>query len=424
MGTKLTERVIEQIECPPGKRDRMVFDSEQRGLAVRVVSTGTKSYLAQYVVAGRKRRVPLGSVEAISLDAARKAARAVMGDVAKGVDPAKQRKAAVADAKIEAQRERMTLARVVEDWDRLHLTHRSARYRKDATEAMERALKEWWNHPAERLARRDVVAIVDRLTPSVARALAAYGRACFAWAQRRGSVPGNPFLALPVAPSNVQRDRVLTDPEAVGAWKAAEADTTPYGPIVRLLLLTGQRRDEVRGMDWSEISADLATWTVPGERTKNGQPSVVPLSAPAQAILRARLKILSSGKPGSADDYHPRRGLVFPGEGGKVMFGNWSKSKAALDKAAGVTGWRIHDLRRTVATGLQRLGVRLEVTESVLNHVSGSRSGIVGVYQRHDWKVEKRTALDGWAAHLMAAVEGANAEPKVVPMRRNRRAAA
>ena len=116
-------------------------------------------------------------------------------------------------------------------------------------------------------------------------------------------------------------------------------------------------------------------------------------------------------------------GLVFPGEGGKVMFGNWSRSKTALDDAAGVTGWRVHDLRRTVATGLQRLGVRLEVTEAVLNHVSGSRGGIVGIYQRHDWKAEKRTALDGWAAHILAAVAGAEAESKVTPMRRSRQVA-
>ena len=107
-----------------------------------------------------------------------------------------------------------------------------------------------------------------------------------------------------------------------------------------------------------------------------------------------------------------------------MPFGNWSKSKAGLDKEASVTGWRVHDLRRTVATGLQRLGVRLEVTEAVLNHVSGTRSGIVGIYQRHDWAAEKRTALDGWAAYVLAAVAGSDASPKVVPMRRGRRAVA
>ena len=407
MATKLTERAIAQLACEPGKRDRLVFDSVQRGLAVRVVAAGTKTYLAQYGTAGQTRRVPLGSVDAISLATARTAAAGIMGQVAMGTDPAADRKAAVAGAKLEAARERMTLAQLVSDWERLHLVHRSARYRLDTTTTMKRNLRGWWERPAGQLERRDVVAIVDRLTPSVARSLAGYGRACFAWAERRGSVTTNPFLALPVAPSNVQRDRVLNDVEAEAVWRAAADCTSPYGPIVRLLLLTGQRRDEVRGMAWPELSDDLATWTIPGPRTKNNKPSVVPLSAPARAIVRERLEA----------NRGIRRGLVFPGEGGRVMFGNWSKSKLAMDALAGLEGWRLHDLRRTVATGLQRLGVRLEVTEAVLNHVSGTRGGIVGIYQRHDWAAEKRTALEGWAAHLEAAVAGVEAGPKMVPLR-------
>ena len=141
---------------------------------------------------------------------------------------------------------------------------------------------------------------------------------------------------------------------------------------------------------------------------------MVPLPAAAQEMLRMRL----------ADVREQRRGLVFPGEGGKVPFGGWSKSKAKLDRDSKVADWRLHDLRRTAATGLQRLGVRLEVTEAVLNHVSGSRGGIVGIYQRHDWAAEKRTALDGWAAHVLAAVAGADAAGKVAPMRRGRKVAA
>lgn len=413
MGTKLTEREIDRLACPPGKRDCMVFDTEQRGLAVRVVASGSKSYLAQYVAAGRKRRVPLGSVDAISLAAARTAARAVMGQVAGGTDPATQRKAAAEDAKVEAQRERMTLDRLVDDWTRLHLSTRKPRYQAEAAGTIKRVFKDWLNRPAERLARKDVVQLLDRLPPSMARATAAYGRACYGWGAKRESVPGNPFVSLPVQ-ATTKRDRVLDDAEVARVWEAAAATPAPFGPMVRLLLLTGQRREEVGGMAWVEVSADLATWTIPGERTKNGVPSVVPLSAPAQDMLRARL----------ADVREQRRGLVFPGEGGKAAFAGWSKCKAKLDKDSGVTGWRLHDLRRTVATGLQRLGVRLEVTEAVLNHVSGTRGGIVGIYQRHDWKAEKRAALDGWAAHIEAAVVGADAGPKVVPIRRAKRQAA
>jgi integrase len=194
-----------------------------------------------------------------------------------------------------------------------------------------------------------------------------------------------------------------------------------------LLILTGQRRGEVAGMTWAELSDDLTSWTLPGERTKNGAAHVVPLSAPARDLLKALL-------PGDANEAKralaERRAagtLVLPGAVG-TPFSGWSKSKGALDKAiteaaagtsaASLAPWSIHDLRRTVATGLQRLGVRLEVTEAVLNHISGSRGGIAGVYQRHDWANEKRAALDAWAAHLLAIAEQRTAADNVVKLTR------
>ena len=155
-------------------------------------------------------------------------------------------------------------------------------------------------------------------------------------------------------------------------------------------------------MTWGEIAANLSAWTIPGARAKNGVAHLIPLSSPAQAILRAAPHIEGND-------------LVFPGLRGP--FNGFSKAKAALDKTSGVKGWRLHDLRRTLATGLQKLGVRLEVTEAVLNHVSGSRAGIVGLYQRHDWADEKRAALDAWGAHVAALVEGREAEGNVTPIR-------
>ncbi len=398
---KLTERLIERLACSPGRKDQLVFDTEQRGLAVRVMAVGTKSYLVQYSRAGKKHRVPLGSVDAISLAMARDAARAVMGQVAMGENPAAARKALAEASKAAGLRERVTLLHLLDDWKRLHLVHRSANYRGEALRALAKAFEEWLPRPAERLDKAAVVAAVDRLSPSMARAVAVYGRACFAWARKRGLLSSNPFLDLPVLPANVKRDRVLNDAEAAQVWKAAAEIPAPYGPIVQLLMLTGQRRDEVGGMRWEELAPDLSAWTIPAERTKNDVASVVPLPAAARAILQTR----------------PRtRGLVFPGERGRP-FGGWSKAKAALDKASGVTSWRLHDLRRTLATGLQRLGVRLEVTEAVLNHVSGTRGGIVGIYQRHEWREEKAAALDGWAAHLLAIATDEHPTTKIIRIR-------
>ena len=243
---------------------------------------------------------------------------------------------------------------------------------------------------------------------------AAYGRAAFGWAVKRGSVGTNPFAALPIVKGAAKRERVLSDLEMAEIWRAAGEASVPFGPIIRLLILTGQRRGEVAGMAWSELSDDLTIWSLPAERTKNGTAHNVPLSAPARSLL----KPFMCEDPG---ERHASGQLVFPGVAG-TPFAGWSKAKVALDKAimaarakaakrggkapAPLTPWNVHDLRRTVATGLQRLGVRLEVTEAVLNHISGSRGGIAGVYQRHDWAAEKRAALDAWAGHVMSIVKG------------------
>ena len=175
----------------------------------------------------------------------------------------------------------------------------------------------------------------------------------------------------------------------------------PFGPIVRLLILTGQRREEVAGMTWEELSDDLTTWTIAADRAKNGAPHHVPLAEPAREILRAMPHI---------DE------LVIPGDRPPAPFSGWSKAKARLDARSGVTDWVLHDLRRTMATGLQRLGVRLEVTEAVLNHISGSRAEVVGIYQRHDWANEKRAALDAWAAHVTAVATGARSAENTVSL--------
>jgi integrase len=185
---------------------------------------------------------------------------------------------------------------------------------------------------------------------------------------KRGAVSVNPFAHLPVAKSITRRDRVLSDDEIGEIWRAAGEAGSPYGTMIRLLILTGQRRGEVCGMTSSELSDNLATWTISGERAKNGVANVLPLSEPARDLIRATL-------PKDADaerilrERRATNALVLPGAVGTV-FSGWSKSKAALDKAftdartkaapeAGTTAAplvprSIHDLRRTVATGLQR----------------------------------------------------------------------
>jgi integrase len=381
---KLTLNRIAGLKCPEGKRDMLVFDDEQRGLGVRVTASGGKTYLAQYNWHGRKRRIPLGSCGALSLAKARDAVRAIMGDVARGIDPAAERKKANVH-------EALTLAALLSDWQALHLASKRPRYAAEAVRALRNAFPRYLDLPADDLSRAAAVKALDAMamrgSPAMAARTAAYGKAAYGWGVKRGSLSGNPFLNLPVAPTE-RRERVLTDDELAAIWKATHGPG-PFNGIVRMLLLTGQRREEVAGMTWAELSGDLSTWIIPASRAKNGATHIVPLSAQAQDLLR--------GVPRSGD-------LAFPGLRG--TFNGFSPAKAALDARSGVTNWRLHDLRRTMATGLQRLGVRLEVTEQVLNHVSGSRAGIVGVYQRHDFASEKRAALEAWGAHVLAVVEG------------------
>lgn len=400
---RLTQARIDGLKCPPGKRDMLVFDEDQRGLGVRVTATGGKTFLAQYTFHGQKRRIPLGACSALSLAKARDAVRAIMGDVAKGIDPAAERKEAAREARRKAAETALTFDRLLEDWRALRLAERRASYSQEALRALRRAFRKHLALPATDLTRPAVVRTLDAMSRAGSAAMAsrtaAYGRAAYSWALKRGVVAANPFGSLPLS-ATIKRDRVLSDDELVAIWRATEEQGAFKG-IVRMLILTGQRREEVAGLTWSEISPDLRTWTIPSQRAKNGTAHLVPLSPAAADLLRTA----------------PRLGEhVFPGLRG--AFNGFSKSKAALDASSGVVDWRLHDIRRTVATGLQRLGVRLEVTEAVLNHVAGSRAGIVGVYQRHSWADEKRAALEAWGAHVTALAERRETAANIVHLKR------
>jgi integrase len=404
---KFTQRRIEELACPPGSKDVLKFDGH---LGVRVTAasqTGSlagKFYLAQYSAAGAKKRVPLGSCDAISLAAAREATKALMGDVAKGRDPAAARKKAAQEARRKAAHDALTLGALIEQWEALGLADRRPRYQTETVRALRYAFADHLKTPAAELGRAIVVHKLDSLSKAgktaMASRTAAYGRACYQWAIKRGSLSTNPFHALPLA-AVVKRERVLTDDELRAIWRGTERPGS-FNSIVRMLILTGQRREEVGAMRWDELDADPSTWVIPRARAKKAAGHLVPVSREAQALLSAHRR-------------HEEADFVFPGERG--VFSGWSKAKAALDHESAVIDWRLHDLRRTMATGLQRLGVRLEVTEAVLGHVSGSRGGIIGVYQRHDWADEKRAALAAWGAHVASIVEGRESQANVTPLR-------
>lgn len=374
----LTAASVERIK-PPRTGQVEHFDKGYPGLALRVSYGGARSFVVFYRYGSKLRRLTLGTFPAISLADAREAWRLARQDVEKGRDPATARKRETGATDFES---------VSREW--LKRDQAENKSKGEVERILERELIPAWGHrPIAEIARRDILdlidGIADRGAPIMARRVLAYVHRLFKWAVGRGIVESNPASDLPKPGSETKRDRVLSDDELKGVWKAAGAVGWPFGPAIQLLILTGARRSEIGELRWSEI--EEVGIQLSGDRTKNGEPHSIPLSKPALAIIESLPKI-----KGEAD-------FVFTITG-KTPISGWSKIKTDLDDEIGIAPWRIHDLRRTVATGLQRLGIGLQVIEAVLNHTSGSRSGVVGTYQRHSFNPEKRIALEAWAGHV------------------------
>ena len=227
---------------------------------------------------------------------------------------------------------------------------------------------------------REIILSLRSLSPSQREHAMRIGRTFFTWNVRHSLLDQSPMQNMPPVQIGKPRTRVLSEDELRAVWTTTRALTTPFHAIVALLVLTGQRRGEMAALQWDWIGTDYIEW--PPEAVKNGRRHRIPIGPETQAILAALPRFT--------------RPYVFPAARQRsertTTINGWSKAKAAFDRECGVTGWTLHDLRRTFATVLQSLGVRLEVTESLLNHVSGTRSGIVGVYQTYRYEREMREA--------------------------------
>jgi integrase len=410
---KLTDRTVAALACPPGRKDILLFDADLKGFGVRVTAGGRRIWLQQYRVGAKVRRHPIGDWPNVTAAAARKKAEQLRGKTRGGADPVAERRTAraavlAAEAEVRARKavDALTVDVLISDWQRLHLAERSRSYRQEAPRRLRAGLASRLTTPAAGLDRAAAVEALDAVKatqgPVAANRVRAYARACFGWAVKRGTILASPFASVPAPAQETSRDRVLSDAELGRLWRASDRLGEPWRGIVRTLMLTGQRRGEVAGMSWRELTPDLSTWTVPAERSKNGRAHDVPLAPAVRDMLRARPRLAGchlvfwSGRK-------PRSGVAeaTPPSG----FGLAKRRLDELLSEPPLPAWTLHDIRRSLATGLQRAGVRLEVTEAVLNHVSGSRSGIVGVYQRHAWTAEKRAALDGWAEHILRIAE-------------------
>jgi integrase len=395
---RISKRTLEAFQS--GGMSGFLWDADIKGFGVRVSASGAATYVLQFRMGGREsptRRYTIGSHGSPwTPTTAREEAVRLLLLVGRGIDPIeadKQRRREAVDLAFAKYADTFSASCKGVGWKTL--VNRSIRLHLKPVLG---------NKPLPTITRSDVVAVFDAMPMEQTanrRNVFAVLRRLFKWAISRGDILHSPMEGMETPPPVKPRDRWLLDEELKRVWQHAPNTHRCFGPIVRLLIVTGQRREEVAGLHWEELDRANREWRLPSHRTKNGEPNTVPLNDLAVDELD-RVAI------GSA---WPRVGRVFPTSTG-ARFTGYAKGKAKLDALILQEGgrplppWRLHDLRRTLATGFQRLGVRFEVTEAVLNHVGGSRAGVAGIYQRHDWRVEKREALDRWNEHLRDVFRG------------------
>lgn len=388
----LTDAKIAGLKAPEHGQVEII-DKTVPGLRVRIGKSGKPSFIVRKRVGGKIKVVTLGQYgPRFTLSDARKAARTALSDLDAGKDVAPVKRGALTVKKL---------------WTEYVLTKTGLRSHHEIIRTGEKhILPELGDRMADAVTRGEITRFIDGIkAPVMARLVHAQLSAFYTWAlPRLDKLDSNPCrdAGRPAKPK--ARDRVLTDTELATLWRIADAQAEPWRSAVKLIILTGQRKSEVFEAARNEFDLKAGVWTIPAERAKNGATHIVPLSAPAKAILEGIAEVEGSKLlfPAEGNPENPASGI------GKAV----ARMRAGLRAELGddVPQWSLHDIRRTVATGLQRLGIRFEVTEAVLNHVSGSKGGIAGVYQRHNWADEKRTALDAWAAELLRILQGTKAD--------------
>ncbi|MGE3245403.1 MAG: tyrosine-type recombinase/integrase [Beijerinckiaceae bacterium] len=412
---KLTDATVRALPVPDGGQVDF-FDLTLPAFGVRVSKGGTRSFFVMLRRAGggKLQRVGLGKYPLVSLSDARAKAQAAMRSASEGQDP-------VPDIRQEDDRRSKTFADAVDDFLKRYV----ARRLKPSTQyEYERALKhrtgKWAGKRLVHISRGDVLELLDSFEDRGKLVLAgqthAYLNKFFEWAIEQDYIEASPMERVRRKHRAGKRERVLDWQEIADVWKALDGLEYPFAPLIRLLLLTGQRKAEVAGMEWDELRPDGQglMWEMPGTRTKNKRPHMVPLSEAAVRIIEGCPRI-----PVDVDGRKVPSRFVFTTTGNTPPSG-FSKAKARLEekiaevraKREAETGqperafapWVLHDLRRTMVTRMNEdLGVLPHVVEAIVNHISGSMAGVAGVYNRAAYLDERRVALKAWAERVVNA---------------------
>ena len=357
------------------------------GFGVRVSKTGTKTFVLLYRHRGRPRRLSLGRWPVVSLAEARKKARVALQALDSGDDPAINHRPddnpsfrfdAVAKAFVERHCTQHNRPSTAKETQRLLTKH---------------FVGAWGQRDIRDIRQADINSILDRLvndgTPSEANHALGVIKTLFAWCTERDMLQASPCAKVKKPARHGKRSRVLTELELARLWEALPKEGFPFGHLGQLLILTGQRRGEVTQMQWQQVEERSRLWTIPGHIAKNGREHVLPLSNLAIDVVHSIPRLNDT--------------FVFPARGNDAAtISGFSKAKLRLEAAVGADDWTLHDLRRTTATFLGKLGTAPHVIERILNHASGSFAGVAGVYNRHPYLDEMRMALERWAEWVRA----------------------
>jgi integrase len=378
---------------------REIPDGYLPGLYLVVQPSGAKSWAVRYRHKGASRKHTLGAYPLFDLKAARELGAKALRAAAEGRDPGREK-----------QEARRAVVDSVESVVALFLVHakqatRATTWRETERILVKEVLPRWRGQLIRDITRRDVLHLLDTILPRgavIANQTLKKVKRLFSWCIERDIIASSPCVGVKRPGVERSRERVLTDAELVAVWRATERVGYPTGPLTQLLILTAQRRSEVAGLRWSELDLTARTWRLPSERTKSDRPHEVPLSSHALAVIKHIPRIDGSD-------------FVFTGASGRPV-SSFSKMKDQIDALADIPKWGFHDLRRSTATGMARLGIALPVVEKVLNHSGASFSGVAGIYQRHDFAEEKRAALEAWGNHIASLV----CDNEVATLRRKR----
>ena len=378
---RLTDLSIRKLPAPP-EGQVTYWDDTLPNFGVRVSYKGTRAFVLMYYEGNHRKRRTLGRHPILSLARAREAARATLANITLGHPVGNQKATDKAD---------ITFAEALRLFETLYLNTKN---KERTAYETKRLLKRHFSSKLrtkllKKIEAAHIAAIIDDLLdkPSLANHAFAAIRKFFNWCVERHYITASPCARMKMPTKTSARERVLSDDEVKAIYNAAVDTGHPFGSIIQLLILTAQRRNEVAAMQWNHINLEERLWAIPPEFNKSNRPHAVPLTDASISLIKKLPRINDT--------------LVFPARGNPDnTFSGFSKSKKALDTRSNTADWTLHDIRRTVATKMAQIDIPPHVVEKLLNHVSGSISGVAAIYNRYAYEAEMRAALAAWEKHL------------------------